>query len=81
MKETEERAVHTVEQERLRSAGLMEELAAEREESEGLRMIVEECNREIDRLNSLKGRLEDDYENILAEKQELQEDMDALQGE
>ena len=53
----------------------------EREESEGLRMIVDECNREIDRLNSLKAKLEEDYENVLAEKQELQEDMDALQGE
>lgn len=44
-------------------------------------MIVDECNREIDRLNSLKAKLEEDYENVLAEKQELQEDMDALQGE
>jgi hypothetical protein len=29
-------------------------------------MIVDECNREIDRLNSLKGKLEEDYENVLA---------------
>lgn len=41
-------------------------------------MIVDEGNREIGRLNSLKDKLEEDYDNMMAEKQELQEDMDAL---